>query len=65
MRKMLLVLGVALSLVAAAALTASASFTCKVKKIEGNQAVLKCKAKDAKKLAPGDRVKIKKKTEGC
>ena len=64
MRKMRLTLGLGLSLVAAASLTASA-FTCKVKKLEGDQAVLKCKAKDAKKLAPGDKVKLKKKTEGC
>ncbi len=64
MRKIFLALGIGLSLVAAGSLTASA-FTCKVKKLTGDQAVLKCKAKDAKKLAPGDKVKLKKKTEGC
>ncbi len=65
MYRALLTLGLALALVVGGALAASAAFTCKVKEISGNEAILKCKAKDAKKLAVGDKVKIKKKTEGC
>jgi len=65
MKRKLITCAVALSILVGGAVAAYASFTCKVASKSGTEAVLKCKAKDAKKLQVGDKVKVKKKTEGC
>ncbi|MEW6429733.1 MAG: hypothetical protein AB1568_17060 [Thermodesulfobacteriota bacterium] len=64
MKRKLLVIGTVLCCLSVGAI-AFASMTCKVESASGDQAVLKCDAKDAAELKVGDKVKVKKKTEGC
>jgi len=63
MNKKLIALALAAAFVASSGL--AYAFTCKVKAIDNDIVTLDCKKKDAKKLSPGKKIKVKKKIEGC
>jgi len=64
MKKKIIAGVLALVFTTATAMVAYA-FTCEVTNIDGDKVTVKCKAKDAKKMKVGKKLKVKKKTEGC
>lgn len=44
---------------------AAYAFNCKITSVDGGTLTIDCKSKDAKKMAAGDKVKVKPKIEGC
>jgi len=68
MQKKLLVLAMAIAFTAASAVAAY-SFTCEVTAVNGSTVTLKCNARYAKKVAVGNKVKVRikkrKVVEGC
>ena len=65
MKKKLVALAAAAAFTVTSSVIAYAAFTCKVKTIDGGKVVMKCKRKNAKKLAVGQKVNVKKQIEGC
>ena len=64
MKKKLIAASVATAFAASAGF--AYAFSCKVAAIDDDGTVtLQCKKKDAKKLSPGKKIKVKKKIEGC